>query len=108
MARENEAAPIDKLSLAKSMSLSDVYVESLEQTLLKQVIKSQISQAVTTLQASFTAQLEALRAELMAFVGAHVPAANPSGGDGAPSSFFSGSGSEESSNASATESEEAV
>ncbi|KAL6202081.1 hypothetical protein ACLB2K_025792 [Fragaria x ananassa] len=75
MAIEIEAALVDKLSLAKSMSHSD---------------------------------LEALRAELTAFMGAHVPAANPSGGDGALSSSSSSSGSEESSDASTAESEEAM
>ena len=108
MATENEAAPVDKFSLAKSMSQSDVYVESLEQTLLKQEIKRQISNAVATLQASFTAQFEALRNELKESVGTHAPPANPSGGDGASSTPSSGSSSEESSDASAEESEEAV
>ncbi|KAL6202194.1 hypothetical protein ACLB2K_025903 [Fragaria x ananassa] len=65
-------------------------------------------EAVATLQASFTAQLETLRAELTAFLGTHVLDANPSGGDGASSSSSSGSDSEESSDASATKSEEAM
>ncbi|KAL6202174.1 hypothetical protein ACLB2K_025884 [Fragaria x ananassa] len=113
MANENEAAPVDKLSLAKSMSQSDVYVESLEQTMLKQEIKRQISTVVASLQASFSAQFEALRNELKESGGTNATPANPSGGDGASSTPStsepsSNSGSEESSDASAEDSKEAV
>lgn len=69
MANDCEAAPVDKLTIAKSASQSNVYVEPMEQTFLKQDMSLMIDEAVSSLKAAFAEQIASLKAELLESVG---------------------------------------
>lgn len=109
-AQENEAVPVDKLSLAKSVGQSgDVYIEPLESTLLKQEVRHQVSSAVATLTQLFASHLSKLTLELKKLkesVRSHQASAIPSAGAPvADEESSSESGSEETSS---SDGEEAV
>lgn len=78
MGNPSEAAPVDKITIAKSAGQAGTYVEPMEQTFLKEEVSHMIDAAVSSITYAFATQIATLKAELLESVGT----SQPSGGRG--------------------------